>query len=424
MRAYFIRRLLLIPPTLFGVTLLVFVITRFVPGGPVEAMISQMRRGGEGPAAGGFGAQSQPISQEQLEQLKEYFGFDQPTLASYFQWLGVWPRDDYRKKVEFGPEETSRTVRAAVTRERLTVTLRDGEFTVSRADGGDAGRWRVRSLGYKTPPPGAPPDAPRVLRAELFQRRFSGVVTGDLGRSYRYHEPVLDIILERLPVSTYYGVMTLVFTYLISIPLGIFKAVKHQRLADTATSVLVFAGYAIPSYALGALLVTWLGARLGWFPTGGFTSYDFEEMSTGEKVLDVLHHSVLPLTCYLIGSFAFLTMLMKNQLMDNLASDYVRTAVAKGVPYRDAVRRHALRNAFIPIATHLGHALTLFVAGTFLIEMIFDINGFGLLGFESVMDRDYPVVMGIVLLSAGLMLLGNVVSDVLVALVDPRISFK
>ena len=143
-----------------------------------------------------------------------------------------------------------------------------------------------------------------------------------------------------------------------------------------------------------------------------------------ERIKDLAWHAVLPLLCYLVGSFAFVTMLMKNHLMDNLSADYMRTAIAKGVSFSQAVRRHALRNSLIPLATNLGHQITLFVAGSFLIETIFDINGFGLLGFKSVLDRDIPVVMGIFLLSATLMLLGNIISDILVALVDPRVRFN
>ena len=143
-----------------------------------------------------------------------------------------------------------------------------------------------------------------------------------------------------------------------------------------------------------------------------------------DQVKDLVSHTVLPLASYLIGYFALLTMLMKNHLMDNLSADYMRTALAKGVPYRQAVRRHAMRNSMIPIATHLGHQVVLLVAGSFLIETIFEINGFGRLGFKAVLDRDVPLVMGVLLVSSSLMLLGNILSDILVALVDPRVRFE
>jgi microcin C transport system permease protein len=164
--------------------------------------------------------------------------------------------------------------------------------------------------------------------------------------------------------------------------------------------------------------------RLEWFPMGGFVSMRFDEMGALDKTLDVIHHSILPLVCYLVGAFAFTTMLLKNHLLDNLASDYIRTAIAKGVSFRQAVTKHAMRNSLIPIATTFGQNITLLVSGSFLVETVFDINGFGLLGLNAVLDRDYPVVMGVVLLSSFLLLIGNVLSDFLVALVDPRIRFQ
>ncbi len=338
MRDYFLRRFLLIPPTLLGITLIVFLITRVVPGGPIERALMEARMGDRGGAQSssiGSGA----ISEEQMAQLKAYYGFDKPPLQAYLLWLGK-------------------------------------------------------------------------------------VVRGDLGNSYRYNEPVLTIIVERLPVSLLYGLITTLLVYGVCIPLGILKAIKHRTWIDNVTSALVFTGYAIPGYALGALLVVYLAARLSWFPMGGFNSRDFEDLSFFGQVADLAHHAVLPLICYTVGSFAFVTLLMKNHLMDNLAADFVRTAMAKGVTFRQAVLGHALRNSLIPIATHFGGHLSVLVTGSFLIEFIFDINGMGLLGYTSVVDRDYPTVMGVLLISSVLILLGNILSDVLVAMIDPRIRFK
>ena len=156
---------------------------------------------------------------------------------------------------------------------------------------------------------------------------------------------------------------------------------------------------------------------------GGFVSMSFEDKNFIEKILDLISHSVLPLICYLIGSFALVTLLLKNHLMDNLASDYIRTAIAKGVSFKQAVIKHAMRNSLIPIATTFGQNIVLIVSGSFLIESIFDIDGFGLLGLSAILDRDYPVVMGVVLIASGLLLIGNIISDILVALVDPRVQF-
>jgi len=250
------------------------------------------------------------------------------------------------------------------------------------------------------------------------------VVQGDLGSSYRYNEPVWDVIRDRFPVSLYYGLVTLVITYIVCIPLGVLKAIKHKTVVDNVSSILIFVGYAIPGYALGSLLLLYFSVRLEWFPMGGFVSLSFEEKDVIGKTMDLINHSILPLICYLIGSFALVTLLLKNHLMDNLASDYIRTAIAKGVSFRQAVTRHAMRNSMIPIATTFGQNIVLLVSGSFLIETIFDIDGFGLLGLTAILDRDYPVVMGVVLLASVLLLIGNIISDILVALVDPRIRFQ
>ncbi len=338
MRDYFIRRFLLIPPTLLGITLIAFFITRIVPGGPIERALAES--GMMDMAGGRSGAgQSSALSEEQLDQLKEFYGLDKPWPVAYVVWLGK-------------------------------------------------------------------------------------VLTGDLGTSYRYQESVVSIIFEKFPISIYYGLTTLLITYGLCIPLGVVKAIKHRTHLDNWTSILIFAGYAVPGYALGALLVVFFSARWGWFPMGGFKSDGFEDLSLGGKVVDLLHHSTLPLVCYLIGGFAFVTMLMKNHLMDNLAADYIRTAIAKGVAFRKAVVGHAMRNSMIPIATNLGHQVVFFVTGSFLIEFIFDIDWLGLLGFNSLLARDYPVVLGVLVLEWFLLLLGNILSDARVALVDPRVRFR
>ncbi|MFH1499987.1 MAG: ABC transporter permease subunit [Verrucomicrobiota bacterium] len=339
MRAYILRRLLLLPPTLIGITLVVFFITRLAPGGPLEQAIMSAQQVNVGGASQRNVGQGTALSQEQLDQLKAYYGFDKPWPAAYAEWLGK-------------------------------------------------------------------------------------VVRGDLGESFRYNVPVWDLIRERLPVSIFYGLATLALTYGICIPLGIVKALRHRTWLDSSSSFLIFAGYAVPGYALGALLVVFLSARLRWFPMGGFVGPDFDQLGFLAKVGDLLHHAALPLACYMIGSFALLTVMTKNHLLDELAADYMRTAVAKGVSYPRAVLRHALRNSLIPLATNVGASITFFLSGSFLIETIFDIDGFGLLGYKSLLDRDYPVVMGTLFLSSLLILVGNIISDLAVALVNPRIRFN
>jgi microcin C transport system permease protein len=336
--SYFIRRFLLIIPTFLGITLLVFAITRVVPGGPIERILNSALVGG-GPGIGSAeSAASRSLSPAQLEQLRVYYGLDKPILVSYVDWLGK-------------------------------------------------------------------------------------VLVLDLGQSTRYNEPVWDAIKQRFPISIFYGVTTLILTYAVCVPLGIAKAVRHNSHFDNATSGFVFLGYAIPSYVVGIALLTYFASELGWFPLGGFVSDNFAGLGPWGKVKDVTVHAILPLLSYMAGSFAVTTFMMKNSLMENLAADYVRTAIAKGLTFRQAVFRHAVRNSLIPIATSFGNNVSLILTGSFLIERIFNIDGFGLLGYESLVQRDYPVVMGILAISSLLFLVGNILSDICVAIVDPRVKF-
>ena len=246
----------------------------------------------------------------------------------------------------------------------------------------------------------------------------------NLGTSFRYNEPVTRVIAERLPVSIYYGLITALFTYGICIPLGILKAVRHHTRIDTLTSVLIFVGYAVPGFALGAVLSNLLAVRWAIFPLGGFESAGAANLTLWARALDIVWHSVLPLVAYLAGSFAVTTMLMKNSLVENMSADYVKTALAKGLNWRQAVFVHALRNSLIPMATTVGGLLGIFLTGSFLIERVFNIQGVGLLAFEAIQTRDFPIVLGFLVISSVLLMIGNLVSDLAVALVDPRVRFE
>ncbi len=259
---------------------------------------------------------------------------------------------------------------------------------------------------------------------ESYVRWLFKVVQGDLGRSTRYHDPVWEMIAERIPISLYFGILSLILIYGICIPLGVAKAVRHNTGFDHLSSAVIFTGYAVPGWVAGVLMLVLLGSRFDVFPLGGLMSDFFDDMSLMEKLRDIAWHTVLPLFSYVIGSFTVMTLLMKNTLMDNLAADYVRTAIAKGLPFKTAVFRHAIRNSLIPIATSFGNNISIILMGSFLIEKVFNINGMGLLGYESIVDRDYPVVMGILVISSLLFMIGNILSDVCVALVDPRVRFK
>jgi microcin C transport system permease protein len=340
--SYFLRRLLLTIPTFLGITLLVFAVTRFVPGGPVEQMMLRMQgMASEMGASGGDDAMASDISEEQRRLYEELYGFDKAWPLAYAEWLG-------------------------------------------------------------------------------------DLVTLDLGDSFKYDQPVTRVITSRFPVSIYFGLLGFALAYSVCVPLGVAKAVKHAGGFDFATSVLVFIGYSIPGWALGGLLLVLFGGGSFWdlVPLGGFRSPSWGEMSLLGKIADQAHHTILPVVAYTMSSFAALTILMKNSLMENLGQDYVRTAFAKGLPERRVILLHALRNSLIPICTGLGHALSLIMAGSYLIEKVFNIDGIGYLGYTSVIERDYAVVMGILVINTFLVLLGNILSDVLYVLVDPRIRFS
>ena len=255
---------------------------------------------------------------------------------------------------------------------------------------------------------------------------IGNLLTLDLGRSYVYAEPVWNVITSRFPISIYFGLIGFILTYLICVPLGVFKAVKNGSKFDFTSSVMVFMGYSIPGWAFGAIMLVIFGGGSLWnvFPLGGFRSEDFETLAFFDKVLDQLHHTILPVCAYLVGSFATLTILTKNSVIENLSQDYIRTAFAKGISEKKVIFKHALRNSLIPIATGLGHFFSLILAGSILIEKVFNIQGMGLLGYNSILQRDYPVTMGILVISSLLMLVGNIISDILYASIDPRIRFK
>jgi microcin C transport system permease protein len=344
MTAYFVRRFLLIIPTFLGITLAVFLVMQFVPGGPVERAImsfqmSAATEGGAGAATGLRGSSALP--EELVAEIQRYYGFDKPVHERYLMWL-----------------------------------------------------WNVVRL--------------------------------DLGRSYVYQDPVWDVIKSRFPISIFLGLTGFFLGYLVCVPLGVAKAVRHGSRFDWVSSVIVFLGYAIPGWALGTALLVLFGGGSFWnlFPLGGFRPDNWEYLSLWGKITGQLHHMALPVLCYMVGAFATLTILTKNSLMENLSQDYVRTAFAKGLSERRVIFVHALRNSLIPIVTGLGSAISLILAGSFLIEKVFNIDGMGYLGYTSILQRDYPVALGILVISSLLMLVGNILSDIIYAFVDPRIRFR
>jgi microcin C transport system permease protein len=248
----------------------------------------------------------------------------------------------------------------------------------------------------------------------------------DLGNSFLQNKPVWQLIKDKLPVSISLGLWTFFISYLISIPLGVSKAVREGSRFDIFTSLLVLLGYAIPGFVLGVLLIVMFagGTFLEWFPLRGLTSDNFAELSAWGQVKDYLWHLVLPLTCLVIQSFAVVTLLTKNTFVEEIRKQYVLVARAKGLSQERVLYKHIFRNAMIPLVTGFPAAfIGAFFSGSVLIETLFSLDGLGLLSYESVVRRDYPVVLGLLYVFTLIALVVKLVSDLLYTVVDPRVQF-
>jgi len=266
----------------------------------------------------------------------------------------------------------------------------------------------------------------------IYVQYYDWLVTNRMGMklpSYDYpNKTAWELIRARIPVSVWFGLASFLLTYLICIPLGIAKALKHRQGFDAASSILVFIAYAIPSFALAMLLkMFFCGTVEGFwdvFPLGGISS-DFDlDPSWWTWARDRAWHMAMPICCYVAGSFAMLTLLMKNSLLDQISADYVRTVIAKGGSRTRAIWCHAFRNALIPVATGLGSMIGLLFAGSIIIETIFEIPGMGRLSWDALIGRDYAVFLALLALTASFQLVGNLISDLLYMLIDPRIDFS
>jgi len=344
MLAYIIKRILLMVPTLFGILLITFAVMQFVPGGPVEQLVQELRgRGAAGEVATSDNTYRgrEGVDPARIEEIRKLYGFDQPAHVRFWEML----------------------------------------------------------------------------------KRFAHF---DLGTSYFHHKSVWELVKEKLPVSISLGLWTFLISYLVSIPLGIAKAVRHGTRFDLITSTVILAGYAIPSFVLGVTLLVLFGGGSFWqlFPLRGLTSDQFAQLSLIGKVLDYLWHIALPVTAMVVGSFAVTTMLTKNTFLEEIRRQYVLTARAKGLPEQKVLYKHIFRNALIPLVTGFPAAFVgAFFTGSLLIETLFSLDGLGLLSYESVMKRDYPVVMGTLFLFTLIGLFTKLITDLAYVWVDPRVKF-
>ena len=411
MFSYFFRRLLLMIPTFIGITFLVFTVTRFVPGGPVEQAVLRYQQaaaqGGEGGGGTASGMdENGQISEEMMQRLKEIYGFDKPFYQAYCIWL--WRVVHF----DLGVSDTYSRPVWDLIKEKFPISIIFGlsGFILSYSICIPLGVWKA------------------VKHGSVFDTLSS----------------VLVFIAYSIPGWTAGVLLLMLFgggTYLNWFPLGGFKSAAIPKdsclyqFVEPAVYVKDIPAEEANKYEdIKALLkksdasqITSRHPAFASVPAEKRTVVDnpsHKDLSVVGQIVDIAWHMFLPVFCYVLGSFASMTVLMKNSLMENLGQDYVRTAFAKGLSEKTVIFKHTLRNSLIPLATGLGHMLSIILAGSFLIEKVFNINGFGLLGYNSLIARDYPVVLGSLVISTILGLLGNIISDLLYCVIDPRIRFS
>ncbi|OOG57464.1 ABC transporter permease subunit [Polaromonas sp. C04] len=259
---------------------------------------------------------------------------------------------------------------------------------------------------------------------ERFLRMLGQFARFDLGKSFYYPKDVWQLVKEKLPVSISLGLWTFLVSYLISVPLGIAKAVRAGSRFDTLSSLVVLVGYAIPGFVLGVAMLVIFGGQLQWFPLRGLTSSNWDALSWGARITDYLWHITLPVIASVVGAFAVITMLTKNVFLEEIRKQYVLTARAKGLSERRVLWKHVLRNALIPLVTGFPAAFVgAFFTSSLLIETLFSLDGLGLLSYESVIRRDYPVVLGTLYFFTLIGLVTKLISDLCYVWVDPRVRF-
>lgn len=362
---YILRRLLLMIPTLFGIMLLNFAIVQAAPGGPVDQIIFKLTN----PAAASAGATGR-FSGSGATEAGGASGPAQDATQASRSARGIDPEMLEQIKKQFGFDKPAH---------------------------------------------------------ERFLLMMQSYLHLDFGESFYRNRPVLDLILEKMPVSISLGFWTVLLMYLISIPLGITKAVRDGSRFDAVTSWVILVGYAIPGFLFGILLIILFagGSYVDWFPLRGLTSDHWETLSTWGKIKDYAWHMTLPLTALVIGEFASMTLLTKNSFLDELGKLYVLTARAKGLTSNRVLYGHVFRNAMlIVIAGFPSQLMRIFFTGALLVEIIFSLDGLGLLGFESAVSRDYPVMFGTLFIFTLLSLILSLISDLLYVVIDPRIDFE
>lgn len=321
MITYLAKRILMLIPLLFGITLITFAVIHLAPGEPVDMQISM----------------SPKVSAEARQRIREFYGLDKPLHVQYVQWLGRMARLDFGRS--FAPD----------------------------------------------------------------------------------NRPVTDKIAERIPITLSLNIVALILEFGLALPIGILAAVRRDTLLDKGITVFVFVGFAVPTFWLALLMMYFFGVKLGWLPISGLHSLGSDRLGPIPWFLDLAKHLILPIGIMTFGSLAGLSRYMRSTMLEVIRQDYITTARAKGLRERTVILRHALRNALLPAITILGFSLPALIGGSVIFETIFAIPGMGQLFYAGVMARDYPLIMGILVIGAFLTLVGNLLADICYSLADPRI---
>lgn len=411
MLQYFLRRLLLAIPTFFGCTIVVFFIVQYAPGGAYEQQMNALKKGGGSEGGGSaLGAEGMTIPPSQLEALQRYHQVNEPVWKRYVIWLGLMPRpvDDYLTKIG-EPRNVGAGFRViAKPNASGALTVYDAVDTTKVLS-----EWSV--------------DPSKTENSVwVYRKQRSGLFTLDFGKSFQYRKPVTELIAERIHISTQFGLIGFVLSYVVCFYLGVQKALRHGSVFDAVSSSGVLIAYSMPGWAVGAVLLVLLGGGsfLQIFPTGGFQSNDYDTLTLIEKIGDRMWYFILPTIAYTIGGFASLTLLMKNSLLDTLGQDYIRTAYAKGLREQRVIWMHGMRNSIIPLMATIGGVISIFLASNYLIEVAFNIEGIGKLSFDAIVYRDSNVFFAFTVINVIITLIGSIISDFMLALVDPRIRFR
>jgi peptide/nickel transport system permease protein len=363
-----------------------------------------------------------------MRLLESTTGEDQTAVVGWLRYCAQWPRLMLEAGKDPTPEqlalerahaEENRTLKSA------DMTWPPGATPAERAP--VIARWKAWYATHAAEWDLGPAEkAWRTVADTQFGRYWGNLFTLELGLSSRERKPVKDMIWERMKYSLSLAVPSFVIAWILAVLLGVVSATRHGRAADHGIGVGLYLLYSIPSFAAATVLQRVFAQEMGWFPLSGFDDgvAAVQQMSTWEHLKNVLWHITLPIICYTYGSFAYISRQARSGMLEVLKSDYVRTARAKGLPERQVVWRHAVRNGMMPVVTLLGTALPVLLGGSVVIEYIFNINGFGLLLINSIHQKDYNVIMGIELLVALLTLIGLLLTDVLYAAMDPRISYS